>query len=61
MEVWYVLKDTKSNKYYSNDKAFIEPNKKFAKRLRMGQAKSLQWEFNRTRGSESNIVMEQIT
>lgn len=60
MEVWYVLKDTQSNKYYSDDKAFIEPNKKFAKRLRMGQAKSLQWEFNRIKGRES-IVMEQIT
>ena len=57
MEGFYVLKDTKSGKYYSDDKEFIEPNKQFAKKLRRGQAQALQWEHNRW-SKKPNIVIE---
>jgi hypothetical protein len=57
MEEFYVLKDTNSGKYYSDDKEFIEPNKRFAKKLRRGQAQALQWERNRW-SEKPNIVIE---
>lgn len=57
MEGLYVLKDTNSGKYYSDDKEFIEPNKRFAKKLRRGQAQALQWERNRW-SKKPNIVIE---
>jgi len=57
MEGFYVLKNTNTEKYYSDDKDFIEPNKKFAKKLRIGQAQSLQLGFNRW-NKNPNIVIE---
>lgn len=57
MEGFFVLKDLNSGKYYSNDKEFIEPNKKFAKKLRFGQAKAIQFESNRW-CSKLNVELE---
>lgn len=57
MEEFYVLKDINNGKYYSDDKEFVEPNKRFAKRLRRGQAKALQWELNRW-SNKPNIIIE---
>lgn len=41
MNGWFVLRDTKKNMYYNNDCEFMEPNKKYAKKLRHGQAKAI--------------------
>lgn len=46
MDNFVLLKDIKTNMYYS-DGCFIEPNKKFADRLRLGQAKSLKQKYER--------------
>ena len=35
---------------------FIEPNKKFAKKLRKGQAQSLQWKYNRYSRHQKVII-----
>ncbi|MCD7996425.1 MAG: hypothetical protein LUH21_04240 [Clostridiales bacterium] len=59
MEHLYVLKDESTGKYYSKDKVFIEPNKQFAKKLRIGQARSLRFTYNRW-GENPNIVTEEV-
>ena len=55
----YVLKNESTEKYYSNDKEFIEPNKKYAKKLRMAQAQALQREYNKWSG-KPNIAIEPL-
>ena len=59
MNEFFVLKNTNTGKYYSDDKEFIEPNKQFAKKLRAGQAKSLLLKFNRFT-KKSYIVIEPV-
>lgn len=46
MDKFYVLKH-KNGKYYS-DGEFIEPEKKFAQKLRLGQAKSIKQNKDRS-------------
>ena len=59
MEQLFVLKDTNTGKYYSDDNAFIEPNKQFAKRLRKGQAESIKFNHNKFK-SKPIVIMEEI-
>lgn len=59
MDKFYVLKNTKTGKYYSDDKVFIEPIKNYAKRLRLGQARSIMWEHHRF-AKEPYIIMEPV-
>ena len=47
MDKLYVVRDTVSGMYYSDDKHFIEPEKKYAKKMRLGQAKAICAEQNR--------------
>ena len=53
----FVLKDKKSGKYYSSDKEFLETDKKYAKKLRQGQVKSLFFHY-KLRGYD--VVVENI-
>lgn len=63
MDKFYVLKH-KNGKYYS-DGEFIEPEKKFAQKLRLGQAKSIKQNkdryticFSSSKGSD--ITIEEV-
>ena len=55
----FVLKNIITNKYYSVDKVFIEPDKKEAKKLTRGQAQALMRGFNRY-NRKPNIVIESV-
>ena len=58
MEYLYNVKDTKTEMYYSDDKAFIEPEKKFAKRMRAGQAKFIALYKNRSCKEVRRYILE---
>lgn len=58
----YVLKN-KNGLYYSDDRAFIEPNKKFAKKMNRGQAENImRYEngFSRYHNQENICIMELV-
>lgn len=47
MNKLYNVKDLTTELYYSDDKVFIEPNKECAKKMKIGQARSIAFENNR--------------
>lgn len=59
MENLVVLKNKDTVMYYSKDKEFIEPEKKYAKKLRIGQAESLRFNYNKW-SEKPNIVIEPV-
>lgn len=59
MDKFYILKNTKTGKYYSDDNEFIEPIKAYAKKMHLGQARSVMWNYHRF-AKEPYIVMEAV-
>ena len=59
MDKLYVVRDTVSGMYYSDDKHFIEPEKKYAKKMRLGQAKAICVDQNRNSLSGNIYKLEE--